>query len=187
MSASPALRRRPSRSWPAALTALVLLAAGALLAIAAIARLTGGSWPAAWQSVTDAATGAAWGSTAVWVAVVLALVLGLVLLLAALVPGAHRTARLDRQGSGAARQTELVVTSRGLARLAAAAGDSVDGVDRVSVSASGRTVRVRVQSSTRDDATLVKDRVKQVVTDRLQQAGVTPAAQVRVAVVVKEA
>jgi len=187
MSASPALRRRPSRTWPATITAVVLLAAGVLAAVAAIARLVEGDWPSAWTAVQESVTSMSWGSTALWVAVIAAIVLGLVLLLAALVPGARRAAGLAGTGSGAARRTEVVMSSRGLARMAAATADTVDGVDKVSVSATDRVVRVRVWSSTREDAALVRDRVHQVVSARLQHLAVQPTPRVRVAVVVKEA
>lgn len=187
MSATPTLRRRPSRTWPATLTAVVLLAAGVLAAVAAITRLVDGDWPSAWTSVQQSVTSATWGSTALRVAVVASMVLGLVLLLAALVPGARRAAGLAATGSSAARRTEVAMTSRGLARVAAAAADTVDGVDRVSVSATDRAVRLRIRSSTREDAAQVRDRVHQVVTDRLQGIAVQPTPRVRVAVVVKEA
>ncbi len=186
MTAHTALRRRPSRTVPATVVAVVLLAAGALSAVVGIARLVEGRWPTAFTTVQESATGASWGSTAVWAATVALAVVGLVLLVAALVPGSRRAVGIARQTPAATGHREVAMTTRGLARIAAAAADTVDGVDRVSVSAGPGLVRLRVWSGSRDDAALVRDRVQHVVTERLQQLGLQPSPRVRVALTVKE-
>ncbi|MBA8795924.1 hypothetical protein FHX74_003565 [Friedmanniella endophytica] len=176
------LRRRPSRTVPASIVALVLLAAGVLAVLAGVFRLIDGSWAAPVRSGAKGLAGLTWGSGAFLGIVIGVGVIGLVLLLAAIIPGGYTSARLAAGGAGVAAQTEFVISQRGLARLAAATAEEIDGVERVSASAGGHRVRVAVTTATDAEARQLRDRVQQAVSQRLSAAGVQPAARVSVSV-----
>jgi hypothetical protein len=172
------LRRRPSRSLPATVVALVVLAVSALATTAAVTRLASGTWPA-WA--TDPAGSVArqtWGAVPVLVAAAVAVVLGLVLLLAALVPGRRSGVPVGLDVTSA-EQGEVVITQRGVARLAAAAADEVDGVESVDVSVSSTLVRVDVVTASRSDVESVRAAVQSSVEERLDVLGTGPVCQVR--------
>jgi hypothetical protein len=179
------LRRRPSRTVPASIVAVVLLALGVLTAIAAIARLVTGTWPG---QITRPAGGVAaqtWGSSFVLGAAVLALVLGLVLLVAGLKPGGYRSSHLRGPVGGPVEQTDYVITNAAVARLAAASADLVDGVDKVSASADSRRVHLRLTTSSEQTAQ-IRDRVVRGVTETLAATGLDPAPRVSAAISTKE-
>jgi len=171
------LRHRPSRVVPATIVAVVLLALGTLTAIVAIARLVNGTWARQVTGPARTVAGLTWGSTAVIVAGAVLVVLGLVLLIAGIKRGAYRTAVLQRPDGGEVADTDYVISTRAMARLAAAQADTVDGVDKVSASASGRRVHVSVTTDS-EQASQIRDRVQQGVTARLGAAGVSPAPKV---------
>lgn len=177
------LRRRPSRTVPAAIVAVVLLAVGVLAATVAIIRVVDGTWP---SPVTEAAAAVAtltWGSAAVIAAGVAAALIGLVLLIAGLKLGAFRTARLQPANvTSAASDTDFVISTRALARLVAARADLVDGVDKVSASASGRRVHVRA-ATTSEQVEEIRSRINDGVTETLAAAGVHPMPRVTATVV----
>lgn len=179
------LRRRPSRTVPATIVALVLLALGVLTAVAAIARLVTGTWDGRVTGVTGAVAGQTWGSSAVLAAAVVTLVLGLVLLVAGLKPGAYRSAHLDGPSGAGIEQTDYVITNAAIARLAAGQADLVDGVDKVSASADGRRVHLRITTGS-EQATQIRDRVVARVTDALTATGLDPAPRVSANVRTKE-
>lgn len=184
-SRSPRLRRRPSRTVPAALVALVLLALGVLTAVATVARLVTGSWPT--QVAQPAASVAAltWGNATVLAASVVALALGLVLLVAGLKPGAYRSSHLRGPVGEPVEQTDYVITNASVARLAAGQADRVDGVDRVSASADGRRVRLRL-TTTSGQTTEIHDRVVRRVTESLTATGLHPAPRVSATIRTKD-
>ncbi|MEJ2889531.1 DUF6286 domain-containing protein [Actinomycetospora aeridis] len=81
------MTRRSRRTLPATLVALVLLAAGALVATSAVQVLLGRTPLLAVDAVTEALARTTWQAPAVLVAAGVAAALGLVLLVAALWPG----------------------------------------------------------------------------------------------------
>jgi hypothetical protein len=169
---------RPSRTVPASIVAVILLAIGALAAVLAIARLVNGTWP---SQVTGAASSAAaltWGSVAVIAGGAVVALVGLVLLVAGVTLGAFKTAQLQPgQSSDTVVDTDFVISTRAMARLAAARADQVDGVDKVSASASGRRVRLKV-TTTSEQADEIRDHVQQGVSETLSGAGVRPMPRV---------
>lgn len=171
------LRRRPSRTVPATIVALMLVAVGVLAVTAAIARLVNGTWPSQITGPARAVAVLTWGSATVIVAGVVLALIGLVLLVAGLKLGAFKTAQLAAPAGGTVSETDYVISSRALARLAAARADTVDGVDKVSASASGRRVHVQV-TTTSEQNTEIRDHVRQRVNDTLTAAGVQPAPRV---------
>ena len=171
------LRRRPSRIVPATIVAVVLLALGALTALAAIARLVNGTWPTQVTSTAPTVAALTWGSSAVITAGAVLALIGLVLLVAGVKLGAFRTVQLAAPAGGEVGETDYVISTRAMAHLAAAQADTVDGVDKISASASGRRVHVSVTTAS-EQADQICDRVQQGVTDRLTAAGVSPAPRV---------
>jgi cytoskeletal protein RodZ len=183
---SSRLRRRRSRTVPASIVAVVLLAAGVLAVVAAVAAIAAGAWPSQVQSAADVVASWRWNSPEVLTAGIVVAVLGVVLVLAAVLPGPWNAAALSAPQQAQAEVVDVVISNRGLARLALSSAEIVDGVDRVSASAAGHRVRVSVVTSSRDQAQLVRDRVQQVVTDRLRAVGVTPVPRVSTTVSTKE-
>ena len=171
------LRRRPSRTVPATIVAVVLLALGVLTVIAAIGRLVTGSWDRLVTRPAGAVEAQSWGSTVVLLVAVLTLLVGLVLVVAGLKPGAYRSARLDGPTGAGIERTDYVITNGAVARLAASQADLVDGVDKVSASADGRRVRLRLTTSSEQTAQ-IRDRVVQGVTASLTATGIAPAPRV---------
>lgn len=172
------LRRRPSRTVPASIVAVVLLALGVLTAIAAISRLVDGSWPGQVTGPAAAVAALTWGSAAVLTAGAVLGVLGLVLLIAGIKLGRFRTAPLVAGGSGeAVADTDFVISTRSLARLAAARADQVDGVDTVSASSSSRRVRLKV-ATTSEQTEQIRQQVIDGVTERLAATGLQPVPRV---------
>lgn len=182
---STPLRQRHSRVVPATITAVILLAIGVLAAVAAISRLATGTWASQVSTPAGAVGGLTWGSAAVIATTAVVLVLGLVLLIAGIKPGAFTSTRLDSSTPGAAGERDFVISTRAMARLAAARADTVDGVEKVSVSASGRKVHLRVDTTSeqRDE---IRQRVVSSVTDTLTSAGIQPPPRVSAAVRTKE-
>ncbi|SEQ31390.1 DUF6286 domain-containing protein [Microlunatus flavus] len=179
------LRRRPSRTVPATIVAVLLLGLGALTAVVAISRLATGTWPTQATAPASAVAGQTWGSPAVVVAAALAVVAGVVLLLAGLKPGGHRSTQLRGPSGELVGQTDYVITNGAVARLAAAQADRVDGVDKVSASSDGRRVRLHLTTSSEQTAQ-IRDRVVQRVTDTLTAAGLDPAPRVSATVTTKD-
>lgn len=176
------LRHRPSRVVPASIVAIVLLAVGALAAIAAIARLLNGTWPAQMTGPATAVAGLTWGSTAIIAVTAVTVVAGAVLLMAALKPGGFRTARLQHGSTNpAVTDTDFVISTRAIARLATARADQVDGVDQVSAWASARRIRLQV-TTTSEQVQEIRTQVGVGVTDTLTATGVQPVPRVSVAV-----
>lgn len=175
---SSKLRRRSTRTVPAILVALVMLALGAGLVWIAVLRLLNGSWPTFLGPVSSWATALTWGST-VAITISLALAgLGLILLVAAWKPGRPSAMvlqsgdRSDQVGS-----TEFVMTRHAVAKLATAYADQVDGVDSVSATVGARRVRLAVKSASEQRtelATIVTDRVR----GALASAGLQPVPTV---------
>lgn len=177
---SGALRRRPSRTIPAVIVALVLLTVAVAVVWVSAVRITSGTWP---TFVVDAANWAhdvSFGSTTAITAAAAAAAVGLVVLLCAIIPGQYTALRVvnpDLEGGGGS--TEVVMTRRSVARLATARADEIDGVGSVSTSAGARSVALSVTSpsSQRD---VVGATVKERVRDALSAANVDPLPRVSV-------
>lgn len=179
------LRRRPSRTVPASIVAVVLLALGVLTAVATISRLVTGSWNGAVTRPAGAVATQTWGSSFVLGAAILALLLGLVLLVAGLKPGAYRSSHLRGPAGGPVDQTDYVITNGAIARIAASQADLVDGVDRVSASASGRKVHLRLTTSS-EQTDQIRDRVVRGVSESLTTTGLDPAPRVSATISMKD-
>lgn len=182
---STPLRKRHSRVVPATITAVIVLGIGVIAAVAAIAHLATGAWASQVGDPAGTVGGLTWGSAAVITTAAVVLVLGLVLLISGIKPGAFTSARLDSSAQGAVAERDFVISTRALARLAAARADAVDGVEKVSATATGRKVHLRVDTTSeqRED---IRQRVVTIVTETFAAAGVQPPPQVSAAVRTKE-
>lgn len=182
---STPLRRRPSRTVPATIVAVLMLAVGALTAVAAIAQLVNGSWPSQVTGVASTAAKVTWGSTTAITAGAGILVVGLILLIAGLKRGGFSVARLDTSIPGAVAERDYVISNRAMARIATAHADTVDGVDKVSASASGRRVHLSVNTTSEQTAE-ISQRVVAAVTNALVASSVQPQPRVTASVRTKE-
>lgn len=172
---SSSLRRRPSRSVPAAIVAILIAAAGAAGVWASTQRLANGAWPV-WVGNTHRWLAThTWGSVMI-IAISLAVaVIGLGLLLTALRPGMPNAYRIDTDddGSAAIASTEFVMTRRSVAKLATAHAALVEGVDSVSASVTARRVVLNVKSASAQSED-IKALVTTAVSEALAAAGLSP-------------
>lgn len=164
---SSSLRRRPSRTFPATVVAILVTAAGVAGVWAVVQRLATDRWPG-WVGGTHL-----WGATQTWgsaVVIVLSIVvslLGLLLLVTALRPGMPNAYEIkpDVDDEGRSDSTEFVMTRRAVAKLATAHADLVDGVDSVSASVTARRVSLNVKTSSAQ-----ADDIDKLVTARVSEA-----------------
>lgn len=180
---STRLRHRPSRAVPAFIVGLVLLAAGVGLVWLTIARLVNGTWPTLLQGPRDWLKSLMWNSAGLWGIGMAAIVVGVVLLLCAIIPGGFSAVTIrgggtDPEGKSApAREQEIVMTRRAVARLAKTACGQIDGVGTASATATTQKVHVGIQTPLHDAGDL-RSRVIEAVRDRLEAAGLDPVPQV---------
>ncbi|GAB3536050.1 hypothetical protein GCM10027403_15420 [Arthrobacter tecti] len=172
------LRRRPARTIPAVITAVVLLilGAGALwLGIDAARGNTG---------VLESAAGAArtpWNSSVAVAVAGVVLAAGLILMLCAALPGKFTSLRLGAPTNQGTTTTtsEYVMSRHALARLAKARAEQVDGVESAAATASQRKLEVTVSTYLIQTAEL-RERVHQALTRALQDAGPLTEPRIRV-------
>lgn len=137
--------RRSRRTLPATVVALVLLAAGALVATTAIQILLDYQPLFTFEAVTGALAGVAWSSGIVLIVAVVAAVIGVLLLGAAIVPGGSHVLPLAAapgeawNGSAGWHRNDLATRLR---RRAVA----VEGVERAKVRVRRRTVKVAART-----------------------------------------
>jgi hypothetical protein len=161
------LRRRPARTTPASIVSVVVLAVGVGLVWITVLRLLNGRWPRFLGAVHEWLATLRWGST-ITVAISLAAVaVGLILLFCAWKPGQPNAIVLhvDRSSGDVAGSTELVITRRSVARLAAGQAELVDGVDSVSATVRSRRIILSVKSQSAQRSQLAG-----MVTDRVREA-----------------
>lgn len=168
------MKRRPRRSLPAVLVALVVLA-GCVLAAAVAVQLIIGEKPwVSYDSMASALHGTRWSDPLTALAGGGAALLGLLLLVSAVVPGRPTVLPLDGSpDSGASRRSY-----RSTLRTAAS---TVDGVSSAKLKVKRRKV-VSVVTTGRTNTAGIADAVRAAVEHRLAQIGpaTVPAVRVRV-------
>lgn len=179
---SQALRRRSSRSVPATITAVVLLALAVAGAWIGISRLITGSWPTFLRSLREAMSELTWSSPAVWAVAAVLTLLGLIMVLAAILPGQHTAVRLTNPDGADSRSTETVMSRRGLAKLASTHLDQADGVDSASVKATARKVTATVRTPLHN-APELSGKLKSSLERKFAQIGLDPTPGVSVKVI----
>ncbi len=172
-------RRRSLRRGTATVTALVVLALMALVAYLTISRIATGQWPAWADGGLAQVPSLTWMMPALIAAEAVLILLGLVLLAKALRPGVLRVAQVASPASPAVRHTDVTLSRRGVARLAASRADEIDGVDSLSTTATGRRVTLKVDTRSADAAG-VRETVRAAVAERLAQATLQPSPRVSV-------
>lgn len=175
---SSSLRRRPSRTVPATILALLLLAAGVALLWASVTRLTTDRWPT-WVSDAHAwALGHSWSEVVVIVVSIVVGLIGLLLLLSAVVPGRPNAFTLRPPDSThTPKDTEVVMTRQAVAKLASAQAALVEGVTSVSTTVTGHRVQLAVSTPSAQNAD-VAAAVTRSVAEALSAAGLDPAPAV---------
>lgn len=156
------LIRRPSRSVPSIILALLLLAAGGLGVWLLGHRIVSGTWPDRAATTLDAVGSTTLGSAPVLIAAGIVAVCGLVMLLAALWPGVPE--RVEILPDAVPGQT--AVTRRDLAGLVRTQVEQVDGVHSATVRARRSRVDV-VVLSVLDDLAPVREAARQKADEAL--------------------
>ena len=174
---SRSLKRRSSRIIPAVIVAVIVLAIGVFAVFAVVLRLLHGAWPTWITGPAKTVAALTWGSAAVITAGAVIAVLGLIVFIAGVKLGALKTARLQIPTGGKIDDADYVISARGMAKLAAARADTVDGVDGVSTSATGNKIWVRITTSS-EQTDVIGDRVRDTVTQGLTEAGIHPVPRV---------
>ncbi|WP_410652633.1 DUF6286 domain-containing protein [Amycolatopsis sp. cmx-4-54] len=161
------MKRRPRRSVPATLTAVVLLAACAFVAVIAIQLLLGQKPWVSYESVAGTLHGARWNDLVPAIAGGGAALLGLVLLLIAILPGRLTVLPLEGElDSGASRRSYRSTLTT--------AASTVDGVAGAKVKLKRRKVFAKV-STGRTVTDGLADAVRAAIEHRLDQ--IAPAAR----------
>lgn len=166
------MKRRPRRSVPATLTALVLAAAGALAAIVAVQMILGERPWLDYGAIARRLHDFHWADLPVVIAGAVVAVLGLVLLTAAVLPG--RPTVIPLRG-----EPDTGVSRRGFGTALRAAAARVDGVEKARLKLRRRSVRVRVRTQrTAPDG--IADSVRAAVAARLDSIDPARRPEVKV-------
>jgi hypothetical protein len=171
------MKRRPRRTVPATLVALVVLAAAVLVAVSCIQLLAGQTPWLPFTAMAEFGAGLAWNQPVMLAIAAAVALLGLVLLLAALKPGTPTVLPL----ASAENQPDTGATRSSLTNVLTTTAAGVDGVDKAKVRLGGRTVIARVHTPLRDPGELA-DHVRAAITDRLDDIGLARRPRIRVRV-----
>ncbi|MBW0102894.1 DUF6286 domain-containing protein [Pseudonocardia sp. KRD291] len=155
--------RRPRRSTPAAVVAVVLLAACVLVAVSCVQILLAQTPLLPLSASARAGTSLTASSTPVVAGAVVAAVIGLVLLLAGLLPGSPVVLATADAGTG----IDTGIDRRSLQRALTHSASRVDGVDSAQVTSGRRRVTATVRT-TLDDTDAVRGAVTEALRGRLE-------------------
>lgn len=174
------MMRRPRRSVPATVLALVLLGAAVVAAIVAIRSLLGLSPLVSGQAVTTFLADRTWNDPVTITAGVIAAVIGLLLLAAAVLPGPPTVLSLSGDADGAGQDhTDAGVSRRSLRSDLAATAAMADGVSRTRLRVRRRHVMTTV--STPAAATDgIPEQVRSLLSERLDEIHLARPLTVRV-------
>lgn len=169
--------RRPRRSLPATLVALLLLAAAVLVALSCVQVLLGR--PSLIPLATLAGVGASltWNTPVVIAGGVIAGVLGLLLLAAAVLPGRPTVLAL----SGSSAGTSSGVTRRSLCRDLVSTVRSADGITATRISVKRGRIRAMVHAPGGENTEL-DEQVRGLLTNRLAEIALAHRPRMRVRV-----
>ncbi|WP_340687779.1 DUF6286 domain-containing protein [Amycolatopsis coloradensis] len=168
------MKRRPRRSVPAVLVALVVLAGCVLAATVAVQTIIGEKPWISYDTVASALYGTRWSDPLPAIAGGVVALLGLLLLVAAIVPGRPTVLPLESgTDSGASRRSY-----RSTLRTAAS---TVDGVSAAKLKVKRNKI-VSVVTTGRTNTAGLADAVRAAIEHRLSQIGpaAVPAVRVRV-------
>ena len=184
---STRLRRRPSRTIPALVAGILLLAISVGLAWVSIARIIDGTWSTLLGGPRDWLASQSWDSPSMWTIAIVTVIVGVVLLLWALTPGPFNALTLRSATAGQTTvwkktdtdiyERETVMTRRAVAHVARAQCSQIDGVSSASATASIKHVHLNVKTSLRETGDL-RSRVIEEVQERLTSIGLEPVPRV---------
>lgn len=176
------MRRRPRRTIPAAVTALILLGVCVLTAISAIQLLAGRRPLISYAALADLAHTTRWDSLAVAAAAGLVMLIGLILLLIAILPGRPTVIPLRvTDTSSATDPMDAGASRRSLRSTLHAAADAVDGVTATTLTLRRRTVTAAVRTH-RTTPEGLAEAVRAAISHRLDQISPVTRYAVRVRV-----
>jgi hypothetical protein len=158
------VKRRPRRCTPAVLTALVLLAVCALVAVGAIQMIIGEPGWVDYRSVASTLHGMHWNDLGTALAGGVLALAGLLMLLAAILPGAATVLPLSGDPTG----MDSGATRRSLRSTLRAAASTVDGVNAAKLRLGRRKVAAVVRTNRTNTAGL-DDAVRAAIEHRLDQ------------------
>lgn len=171
--------RRPRRTLPATIVALVLLAVCVLVAVAVVQHLLGQTPFVGLDQLLAVTSTRHWNSASVVAAAVVAAVIGLVLLFAAIRPGRPTVLPLARQDVDGRPGADAGVRRSTLTKDLTTTAEAVAGVSAAEVKARGRRVTATVRVAAAEPAA-VPGRVRERLEARLAEIG--PASRPRVRV-----
>jgi copper chaperone CopZ len=170
------LDRRPARSTPVVILAVVLLLLGILGIWTLGSLIIDGSWPQSSTAAIDRIGALRMDSAPVVATACVLAVLGVLMILAAILPG--RRSRLRALDGDVPGQT--VVGRRDVARRIRSRTEQVDGVQSTQVDVTHRTVSVRVRTVV-DDTAPVEQGVREAAERAVAELrpATTPSIRVR--------
>jgi hypothetical protein len=173
------MMRRPRRTIPAVVTALVLLSVCVLTAVSVIQLLAGSRPLISYAAIADLAHTTHWDSVGVAIGAGGVMLIGLVLLLTAILPGRPTIVPLRATDTGSV--IDAGASRRSLRSTLRAAANAVDGVTATTLTLRRRTVSavVRTHRTTPEGLT---EAVRAAIERRLDQISpaTRPAVRVRV-------
>jgi Family of unknown function (DUF6286) len=171
--------RRPRRTLPATIVALVLLAVCVLVVVAVAQALLGQTPFLSLDQLLAVTAGQHWNSAATVAAAVVLAVIGLVLLAAAIRPGRPTVLPLAPQEVEGRPGADAGVRRATLAKDLTTTVEAVAGVTRAEVTARRRRVTASVEVAAAEPAA-VPDQVRERLEARLSEIGPAPRPRVRV-------
>ncbi|MGW1681790.1 DUF6286 domain-containing protein [Saccharopolyspora sp. NPDC002376] len=166
--------RRPRRSVPATVVAVVLLGLSLLAATAAIQHLLGYTPVVSPQALAVSVVGRAWNDPVTITAGVITTLLGLILLATALRPGTPIVLPLaDDPGTGP-EHTDTGVSRQSLRRDLTSTAAAADGISAARLKVGRRRITVTVRTLFVDTAG-IPEQVRGLLADRLDD--INPARQ----------
>jgi hypothetical protein len=171
--------RRPRRTTPAVIVALLVLAGCVLVAVCCLQALSGHRPVVSWDQVTDLGRRLHWHDAAVLAAGGVAAGLGLIVLVCALLPGRPTVLPLDP-----VTESSDGVASRGLRHALSRSATSADGVTGADLRLRPRRVAVRVDTPHAEAGEMrdIRDRVSTAVSGALDRLALADRPRVRVRV-----
>lgn len=171
------MMRRPRRSLPATLVALVVLAGAALVATSCIQVLLGRRPLLPWHTVARAGASLTWTAGPVVVLAIVAAGLGLVLVAAALLPGRATVLALVSSPTN----TRAGIARNSLRRDLASTAGQADGITAARISVTRRRIRAQVRAAGGTSSEL-GEHVHRLLTQRLDALALAHRPRLRVRV-----
>lgn len=169
--------RRPRRTVPATIAALVVLAAAVVVTISCIQVIVGSPPLIPFGALGALAGDTSWNDPAVLAAGAVLALIGIVLLACALLPGTPQVLALATGND----HTDAGVARRSLANDLTSHARRADGITGAHVTVGGRTVKVIAHTPLRDHSGL-SERVRELVGERLDDINLARRPRLRVTV-----